>query len=356
MVDKVFNASGLIKESGREVYSHLMDDESKKYYEKRIMYWLTGDLKYLLELIEQLPQSQTWEEYVSKCKPVEKELIVYGACADYEAFRLLHPEVDFYCFCDRDLHKQKNGWFGKKVISPEELISTYKDHPVLINASDYYEEIEEFLQSNGFPPEKIYNKGKDITQKYPIQYFDEEIMVPQKNEVFIDGGCYDLNTARRFAKWCRGEYKKIYSFEPDPENYERCTAFSTNHPLKNLVLINKGLWDKKDVLRFHMNGEGSAITDKEMGTVEIKVDSIDHVVGDERVTFIKLDVEGAEMKALQGAKETIIKHHPRLAISIYHKPEDIVEIPAYILSLCPEYKFYVRHYKYSYFETVLYAL
>ncbi len=68
-----------------------------------------------------------------------------------------------------------------------------------------------------------------------------------------------------------------------------------------------------------------------------------------------MDVEGAELKSLIGAKNTIIKNKPRLAICVYHKPEDICEIPEYILSLVPEYKFYLRHYSSINWETVLYA-
>ena len=88
---------------------------------------------------------------------------------------------------------------------------------------------------------------------------------------------------------------------------------------------------------------------------EVYLTAIDNVVGDERVTFIKMDVEGAELKSLMGARNTIIKNHPRLAICAYHKPEDLYELPGYILSIVPEYKFLLRHYSSNNWETVLYA-
>ena len=68
-----------------------------------------------------------------------------------------------------------------------------------------------------------------------------------------------------------------------------------------------------------------------------------------------MDVEGAELKSLMGARRTITRDHPRLAISVYHTLEDIYEIPCYILSIVPEYKFYLRHYCSRDYETVLYA-
>lgn len=72
--------------------------------------------------------------------------------------------------------------------------------------------------------------------------------------------------------------------------------------------------------------------------------------------MIKMDVEGAELESLKGARETILRNRPKLAICIYHKPEDMTEIPLYIKSLVPEYKFFVRHHSNYFAETVLYAI
>ena len=106
----------------------------------------------------------------------------------------------------------------------------------------------------------------------------------------------------------------------------------------------------------HVNASGTngSSTCSE-GNDTVYLTSIDSVVKDERVTFIKMDIEGAELKSLMGAKNTITKNKPRLVICVYHKPEDICEIPEYILSLVPEYRFYLRHYCSVGSETVLYA-
>lgn len=93
--------------------------------------------------------------------------------------------------------------------------------------------------------------------------------------------------------------------------------------------------------------------DVQEGT-KIEVVSLDSVI-QEKVTFIKMDIEGSEIKALQGSRNLIQTYRPKLAISIYHKWEDLVDIPTYIHELVPEYKFYIRHYFYSPAETVLYA-
>lgn len=104
-----------------------------------------------------------------------------------------------------------------------------------------------------------------------------------------------------------------------------------------------------------MGGGSSIICDD--GEVSISAVTIDETIrkGD-KVTFIKMDVEGAELESLKGAKEIIIRDKPKLAISIYHKPEDMAAIPLYIKRLVPKYKFYIRHHSNGSSETVLYAI
>ena len=92
------------------------------------------------------------------------------------------------------------------------------------------------------------------------------------------------------------------------------------------------------------------------GGTEIEVSTIDDICGEIPVTFIKMDIEGSKLRALKGAKNTILKNKPKLAICIYHRAEDIFEIPRYIDDLAPGYKFFIRHYCFYEDETVLYAI
>ena len=88
----------------------------------------------------------------------------------------------------------------------------------------------------------------------------------------------------------------------------------------------------------------------------VQVVSLDRVLGDEIVSFIKMDIEGAEHNGLLGAEKQIRANRPKLAISIYHKPEDMWDLPGLILSFQPDYKLYLRHYSIAASETVLYAI
>ena len=92
------------------------------------------------------------------------------------------------------------------------------------------------------------------------------------------------------------------------------------------------------------------------GEVSIKADSIDNKLKGRKATYIKMDVEGSELEALKGSIETIKKYRPKLAISLYHKPEDVIEIPVFLEKLDLGYKYYLRHYQTRMEETVLYSV
>ena len=184
-----------------------------------------------------------------------------------------------------------------------------------------------------------------------LQYFD--VFTPVDDEVVVDAGAYDGTTAIQFLEWGKGKVKHVYSFEFDPVNAAKCEENLKPYADK-ITLVKKGTWDKDEVIRVRASGGvGSNIGLK--GNTEALLTAIDSVVQDEHVTFIKMDVEGAELKSLMGARNTIIKNHPRLAICAYHKASDLYELPEYILSLVPEYRFLLRHYSSCEFETVLYA-
>ncbi|CAM4092776.1 FkbM family methyltransferase [Bacillus manliponensis] len=185
------------------------------------------------------------------------------------------------------------------------------------------------------------------------QYFESPIISFLKDEIFIDGGAYTGDTVEEFLKHTKGNFKKIYSFEPEESKHKEFLENFSD--ITNITLISYGLWNKKDVLRFNARNDGSSGVNKD-GNIEIPVTSIDEYLNGKPVTFIKMDIEGAELEALKGAENTIKTYKPKLAICIYHNPLDIVEIPLYLKSIVPEYKFYLRHYGNGISETVCYAV
>lgn len=191
------------------------------------------------------------------------------------------------------------------------------------------------------------------------QYFVKGIISYGEDETFIDCGGYDGKTSMDFMNEVQGNFKRIVIFEPD-SNCE--PMIKKNLPNdERIVLIKKGVWNKKAELEFIASGDSashviendnSEQTNKEL----ISVVSIDECYECKDATFIKMDLEGAEMKALEGARQTILRNKPKLAICIYHSDEDMIQIIEFIHNLVPEYKLYVRHHSSAAIETVLYAV
>ena len=148
-------------------------------------------------------------------------------------------------------------------------------------------------------------------------------------------------------------YKRIYVWEPDAANIERLNQNLKKY--RDITVLPYGMWNEKGELGFYQDGNGWARIDKKAAN-KIQVDTIDNQCAGERVTFIKMDIEGSERNALKGAVNIIKRDKPRLAICIYHSPEEIYEIPFWIKATVPEYKLYIRHHcRDSAAETVVYA-
>ncbi|QTH42267.1 FkbM family methyltransferase [Cohnella sp. LGH] len=342
----------------QEAYANLADPTSKALYTARMNYNLTNDYKYLYEMLELTLKFQKMIELSGELRRISEQsnarLIVYGAGVFGRLWIPAFKEFNWYAFCDKDTTKQGTTYCNLPVISPEELIINHKNDYVIIGSPFIYEEVFKELQILGFPADHIV--FEDIRLSWDeSQYFEAPIITPQPNEVFIDAGCYDCGTALLFKEWCGGDYDKIYAFEPDTTNYRNCQSIIYREEIRNIELLNAGVWSRDDRLQFDARGDSASSIDSE-GVNSINVRSIDSVLQGARATFIKMDIEGAELEALKGARETIVKYRPRLAICVYHKPEDMLEIQLFLQSLVPDYQFYIRHYSFADNETVLYAV
>lgn len=189
------------------------------------------------------------------------------------------------------------------------------------------------------------------------QYFNELTYLhnPQ-NEIYVDCGAYNGDTILRYADFTNGLYKKIYAIEPDKQNV-RMLIKNTEH-LSRLEIVAKGTWKEKTSLKFMEDGSASRVT-KNSKNPDVEVVTIDEVVKSDKVTFIKMDVEGSEVESLKGAKNTIRQNMPKLAICCYHKKDDIINFYYYLKAFNnnnTKYVFYLRHHSNSVYETVFYAI
>ena len=234
-------------------------------------------------------------------------------------------------FIDNDVSKQGSLLYGKNIISiNDELIQS--DSLILIAASPK-SAAAIYMQLMGMyvlPKENVlYPRAGHIRAYSGWQYFD--VFSPQGREFFVDAGAYNGSTSVDFAEWAGENYGGIFAFDPYGQMQKWYNRSVTEHNLHNVIFWDKGLWSHTDQFKFSKNGAGSRI-DFESGVTAIETVSLDEVMKDYRPSFIKMDIEGAELSALQGARNIIEKYHPRMAISIYHKKSDILTIPDYILN------------------------
>lgn len=182
------------------------------------------------------------------------------------------------------------------------------------------------------------------------QYFDECVQFGI-DEVFVDAGGFDGFTSENFCTRCP-QYKKVYFFEPVEESID--IARGKLSRFANIEYIAKGLSDANTRLCFDAgSGYSSAVV--ESGSFKIDVVKLDDVA-QEKVTFIKMDLEGHELHALDGATRHIREDKPKLAITVYHNSSDFYNVYDKVMNICPDYKVFLRHYTEGWSETVMFFI
>lgn len=178
------------------------------------------------------------------------------------------------------------------------------------------------------------------------QYFND-LTNCCKPGCFVDCGAYTGDTIESAIDFLGDRIERIIAFEPDPDNVEKLKEQVKKFkiPAENLKLLQKGSYDKAAILRFSASLDiSSAIS--EDGDITIETDSIDNAASDMgQISFIKMDIEGSELKSLLGAADTIRKYHPILAICAYHKTGDLFELPEAIRKITKDsgYRYYLKY-------------
>ncbi|HET7118093.1 MAG TPA: FkbM family methyltransferase, partial [Hanamia sp.] len=196
------------------------------------------------------------------------------------------------------------------------------------------------------------NREIDFLQNFKFrlkeQYFEPFVKLIE-HSTFVDGGGFDGGTSKQFVAKYPG-YESIYYFEPNDLSFKN--SQENLNQIKKVKFFKKGLWDKSEVLYFD-NTLGSASKISKTGRDSIETISLDEL-GIPKLSFMKLDIEGAECKALEGARKTIINNKPVLAVCVYHNQKDFLNVPDFVMSLHSDYRIYLRHYTQGVFETVMY--
>jgi FkbM family methyltransferase len=186
-----------------------------------------------------------------------------------------------------------------------------------------------------------------------VQYFPQGLVPLSQNEVFVDCGAYDGDTIAEFRKLTADQFSRVVAFEPDLGNFTALQSGVNSDPRITLHPYATGA--RRETLRFARGG-GVASHVSSTGTCEIEAITLDEALDGITPTYIKFDIEGSEADALEGGRETIARHRPKMAVCLYHRPDHLWSIPLRLNDLLPNSRFSLRTYASDGFECVCYCI
>lgn len=312
------------------------------------------------ELVERYPdayyvvESSYWRDMLASIPThIRKRMNLFD---QGEFLRLLEYQLYFiYVNRDHDCVSYADYWFGlydelymsgrlnKYVSEVSELMSDEKSRDIIQGR------IEFFLSGD---IEIIRNLPYDSTM-----YFNRDYYSISDEEVYFDCGSFRGEDIENFITITGGKYNRIIGFEPDESNCHMIqTRLAEKEQNSRIQIYPYAVGSSHDKVRFSNGASGDSHIINNSSEEGIIIDTImldDYI--DYCPTLIKMDIEGAEMAALIGAKKTIENLTPKLAVSIYHKYLDFYELPILLKKLVPDYRFKVRHHSIGLYDTVLYA-
>jgi FkbM family methyltransferase len=199
-----------------------------------------------------------------------------------------------------------------------------------------------------------------LSSSKEIQYLPQILLPLLSHEVFIDCGAFDGDTVKTLINIQKDSFEKIICFEPDPTNIKKLKDYISNLDLDNeiqekVIIYQNATGEKREKLRFSATGSGASAISSE-GELEVDSIPLDEILADEAPTFIKMDIEGAEIDTLLGAITIIKKYRPILAISVYHQQDHLWRIPLLVNSICRDYSYFLELHGEDGLDLVFYAI
>lgn len=190
------------------------------------------------------------------------------------------------------------------------------------------------------------------------EYFPNGLIRPRSDELFVDVGAYDGDSIRRFLGKYGEAYSRIIALEPDSQNYRGLLQRISDMPARHAERIEmhrSAASDRAGRLRFK-DGDGLAAALSDQGSIEVETVRLDDLLEGRHPTYIKMDIEGAEIAAIEGCRRTISNERPVLAVCVYHAQDHLWNIPLAINKLCASYRFFLRPHMQECWDTVCYAV
>lgn len=150
-----------------------------------------------------------------------------------------------------------------------------------------------------------------------------------------------------------GKFQRYIALEPEPLNFAKLSSAAQQFGGR-VQVYPYAVGSRREELRFTSAGEGSGVSAN--GELAIQCVPLDEVLAEEKPTFLKMDIEGAELDALMGARESIRRCRPKLAICVYHRPDHLWQVPLTVHKMLPNSRMTMRTYLHDGFETVCYCV
>ncbi len=190
------------------------------------------------------------------------------------------------------------------------------------------------------------------------EYFPPDLFALTPDDVLADCGAFDGDTIRSVVERLRMPFRQLHAFEPDPGSFRALQAYvaallgEVQHRIVLHDLATSSHWETAS-----FDASGSLASSlSATGSAQVRCAPLDDVLADSPPTFIKMDVEGAELASLRGAEHLVRSHHPILALSAYHRQSDLWEIPLLVQSFSDRYCFFLRPHQLEGFQLVCYAV
>ena len=348
-----------------------------------------------------------YDSFIRSEAKKHKHVVFFGCGAIFSSivdtwYARVGVEITFCC--DNNPAKWENSYCGIECIRYEKLLEIKKDVVIFITVGNFIPVYEQLLQ-DGFTDLHILYKydldaaqlikssnvhqlirdaeagrgllGDEKSQKIfdaiicrasganidimsmlnifeGNQYFPSDLINLSSHESYVDVGAYDGDTIRQFLRNCNNKFNKIYGFELDKNNFAKLESNLSSLPnTADIEIYNIGAWNKRESISY-----SSGLTQSTIGAGEeiALAAPLDEIIHNKEITYIKMDIEGAEIAALMGASKIIADKKPKLAICVYHKISHLWEIPNLIHQLLPDHNIFLRHHTRLEYETVCYAV
>jgi FkbM family methyltransferase len=190
------------------------------------------------------------------------------------------------------------------------------------------------------------------------EYFPTDVYVPLDEENFVDCGAFDGDTIRRFLRRREGRFRRIVALEPDPASLGRLRTFVSSLPEETagrIRLERVAAFDREGPLRFDSKASVASTHSDDAGAT-VPAARLDELLRDEHPTLVKMDLEGSERSALEGGRGVFASERPVLAVCIYHRPEDLWEIPLDMAGIEKSYRIHLRAHAEDCWDASCYAV